>query len=88
MHHIFLCFIICVLTVFGCTNIPQPITEPQASHMTEKTPLPRSKAGYVYIIENVKTMGRGIYKIGMTQREDPNERIKEVGDPPYRFSIF
>lgn len=45
------------------------------------------KAGYVYIISNIGSFGENIYKIGMTRRLNPDERIYELGDAsvPFRF---
>lgn len=45
------------------------------------------KAGYVYIISNVGSFGENIYKIGMTRRLDPTERVYELGDAsvPFKF---
>lgn len=47
------------------------------------------KAGYVYIISNIGAFGKDIYKIGMTRRLDPHERIDELGDAsvPFNFDI-
>ena len=47
------------------------------------------KAGFVYIISNVGSFGEGIYKIGMTRRLDPDERIKELSGAsvPFGFDI-
>lgn len=47
------------------------------------------KAGYVYIISNIGAFGENIYKIGMTRRLDPTERIDELGDAsvPFDFDI-
>lgn len=47
------------------------------------------KAGYVYIISNIGSFGEGVYKIGMTRRLDPMERIKELGDAsvPFNFDV-
>lgn len=39
-----------------------------------------TRAGYVYVISNVKSFGEGVVKIGMTRRADPNDRVKELGD--------
>ena len=48
-----------------------------------------AKAGYVYIISNIGAFGENIYKIGMTRRLDPQERIDELGDAsvPFNFDI-
>lgn len=47
------------------------------------------RAGYVYIISNIGSFGEGIYKIGMTRRLDPMERIYELGDAsvPFQFDV-
>lgn len=48
-----------------------------------------AKAGYVYVISNIGAFGEGIYKIGMTRRLDPTERIDELGDAsvPFWFDV-
>lgn len=47
------------------------------------------KAGYVYIISNIGAFGENVYKIGMTRRLDPQERIDELGDAsvPFDFDV-
>lgn len=47
------------------------------------------RAGYVYIISNIGAFGENIYKIGMTRRLDPQERIDELGDAsvPFNFDV-
>jgi hypothetical protein len=48
-----------------------------------------TRAGYVYIISNLGAFGENIYKIGVTRRFDPTERVDELGDAsvPFRFDI-
>ena len=48
-----------------------------------------AKAGYVYVISNIGAFGEGVYKIGMTRRLDPMERIDELGDAsvPFLFDV-
>ena len=48
-----------------------------------------AKAGYVYIISNIGAFGENVYKIGMTRRLDPMERIDELGDAsvPFNFDV-
>lgn len=48
-----------------------------------------AKAGYVYIISNVGAFGEGVFKIGMTRRLEPRERVDELGDAsvPFAFDI-
>ena len=47
------------------------------------------RAGYVYIISNIGAFGENIYKIGMTRRLDPQDRIDELGDAsvPFNFDV-
>jgi hypothetical protein len=47
------------------------------------------KAGYVYIISNIGSFGDNIYKIGVTRRLDPYERINELGGAsvPFNFDV-
>ena len=48
-----------------------------------------AKAGYVYIISNIGSFGENIYKIGMTRRLEPLDRIDELGDAsvPFDFDV-
>lgn len=47
------------------------------------------KAGYVYIISNIGSFGPDVYKIGMTRRLDPQDRVDELGDAsvPFNFDV-
>ncbi len=47
------------------------------------------RAGYVYIISNIGSFGDDVYKIGMTRRLDPMERINELGSAsvPFNFDV-
>ncbi len=48
-----------------------------------------AKAGYVYVISNLGAFGEDVYKIGMTRRLEPLERVDELGDAsvPFYFDI-
>lgn len=48
-----------------------------------------AKAGYIYIVSNVGAFGENVYKIGMTRRLEPMERIDELGDAsvPFEFDL-
>jgi hypothetical protein len=46
-----------------------------------------AKAGYVYIISNIGSFGDSVYKIGMTRRLEPIERIDELGSASVPFSF-
>lgn len=47
------------------------------------------RAGYVYVISNIGSFGDDVFKIGMTRRLDPYERIRELGDAsvPFKFDV-
>lgn len=47
------------------------------------------RAGYVYVISNIGSFGENVYKIGMTRRLDPMERVDELGDAsvPFKFDV-
>lgn len=47
------------------------------------------KAGFVYVISNIGSFGEGVYKIGMTRRLDPMDRIRELSDAsvPFNFDV-
>lgn len=51
--------------------------------------LENGKAGYVYIISNIGSFGDDVYKIGMTRRMEPMERINELGSAsvPFPFDV-
>ena len=46
-----------------------------------------AKAGYVYIISNIGSFGDDVYKIGMTRRLEPMDRINELSSASVPFSF-
>lgn len=55
----------------------------------EITRLALGKAGYVYIISNMGSFGENTFKIGMTRRMEPQQRVDELGSAsvPFRFDV-
>lgn len=49
----------------------------------------QTRIGYVYVISNVRSFGENVYKIGMTRRLEPMDRIKELSDAsvPFAFDV-
>lgn len=49
----------------------------------------KSQSGYVYIISNIGSFGENIYKIGVTRRLEPMDRIKELSSAsvPFEFDV-
>lgn len=55
----------------------------------EITTLQNGKAGNVYIISNLGSFGDQMFKIGMTRRINPEERVNELGSAsvPFKFDV-
>lgn len=49
----------------------------------------QTKRGHVYIISNIGSFGENVYKIGLTRRLEPLDRIRELGDSsvPFDFDV-
>ena len=49
----------------------------------------QTKSGHVYIISNIGSFGDNVYKIGMTRRLEPLDRVRELGDAsvPFEFDV-
>ncbi|MES2178019.1 MAG: DUF4041 domain-containing protein [Gemmatimonadota bacterium] len=49
----------------------------------------QTRRGHVYIISNVGSFGEHVYKIGLTRRLEPIDRIRELGDSsvPFEFDV-
>ena len=56
----------------------------RAKSMAELT-----KAGFVYVISNIGSFGENVFKVGMTRRLEPNDRVRELGDAsvPFRYDV-
>lgn len=48
-----------------------------------------TKVGHIYVISNIGSFGEDVYKMGMTRRLDPLDRIRELGDAsvPFLFDV-
>lgn len=49
----------------------------------------RTRSGHVYVLSNLGSFGEHVYKIGMTRRLDPLDRVRELGDAsvPFPFDV-
>ena len=67
--------------------------ELQLAELSEKKDeiarLQNGKAGYVYVISNLGSFGADVFKVGMTRRLNPQERIDELGSAsvPFKFDV-
>jgi len=48
-----------------------------------------TKSGHVYVISNIGSFGENVYKIGLTRRLNPEDRVRELGDAsvPFYYDI-
>ena len=69
--------------------LEQELEKAKEANKRAKSMAEQTKAGHIYIISNVGSFGKNVYKIGMTRRLDPTERVKELGDAsvPFAFDI-
>lgn len=58
--------------------------EKRAQSMAEQT-----RRGHVYVISNIGSFGKDVYKIGLTRRLEPLDRVKELNDAsvPFKFDV-
>ena len=63
------------------------VTQERKERAISRAQLTRS--GHVYIISNIGSFGESVYKIGMTRRLVPMDRVKELGDAsvPFKFDV-
>ncbi len=49
----------------------------------------QTRTGHVYVISNIGSFGEEVFKIGMTRRLEPKDRVRELGDAsvPFEFDI-
>ena len=49
----------------------------------------QTRRGHVYVISNIGSFGDEVFKIGMTRRLEPTDRIRELGDAsvPFEFDV-
>jgi hypothetical protein len=69
--------------------LEQSLAEAQAQKARAKSMAELTKSGYVYVISNMGSFGEHVYKIGMTRRLDPMDRVRELGDAsvPFEFDV-
>ena len=70
-------------------KLEQELKEAQEKKERALSMAQQTKRGHVYIISNIGSFGENVYKIGMTRRLEPIDRVKELGDAsvPFQFDI-
>jgi hypothetical protein len=71
------------------TLLNQKLTEAEAKSQRALSMAQQTRKGNVYIISNVGSFGEEVFKIGMTRRLEPMDRIRELGDAsvPFAFDV-
>lgn len=67
----------------------QRLTDAEAKNQRALSMAQQTRKGNVYVISNVGSFGEGVYKIGLTRRLEPLDRVKELGDAsvPFEFDV-
>ena len=70
-------------------KLEQELKEAQEKKERAMSMAQQTKRGHVYVISNIGSFGENVYKIGMTRRLEPTDRVKELGDAsvPFKFDI-
>jgi hypothetical protein len=70
-------------------DLEQQLAEAHANSERAMSLAQQTKVGHVYVISNVGAFGENVFKIGMTRRHDPMDRIWELSDAsvPFDFDV-
>lgn len=65
------------------------LAEAEARNQRALSMAQQTRSGHVYIISNIGSFGDDVYKIGMTRRLEPLDRVRELGDAsvPFPFDV-
>ncbi len=71
------------------TILEQQLAEAKAKEERAKSMAEQTRKGHVYVISNIGSFGEDVYKIGLTRRLEPLDRVKELGDAsvPFPFDV-
>jgi len=71
------------------TGLLAQLAEAESKNIRALSMAQQTRRGHVYVISNVGSFGEGVYKIGMTRRLEPLDRVKELGDAsvPFEFDV-
>ncbi|WP_016854762.1 DUF4041 domain-containing protein [Halomonas smyrnensis] len=68
-------------------ELEQQLEEAESRGQRALSMAQQTKSGHVYIISNIGSFGENVFKIGMTRRLEPLDRVKELGDASVPFSF-
>ena len=61
-------------------QLEEELAEAKAKAERAMSMAQQTKKGHVYVISNIGSFGENVYKIGLTRRLDPTERVRELGE--------
>ncbi len=70
-------------------ELSQRLLEAESRNQRALSMAQQTKRGYVYIISNIGSFGDDVFKIGLTRRLEPLDRVRELGDSsvPFTFDV-
>ncbi|ABQ13316.1 DUF4041 domain-containing protein [Dichelobacter nodosus] len=68
-------------------NLQAKLAEAETKGKRALSMAQQTRSGHVYIISNIGSFGKDVYKIGMTRRLEPLDRVRELGDASVPFSF-
>jgi hypothetical protein len=70
-------------------EVERRLAEAEARSQRALSMAQQTRSGHVYVISNLGSFGEDVFKIGMTRRLEPLDRIRELGDAsvPFEFDV-
>lgn len=68
-------------------ELESKLSEAEAKGQRALSMAQQTKRGHVYVISNIGSFGEEVFKVGMTRRLEPMDRVKELGDASVPFSF-
>lgn len=70
-------------------ELEQKLKEAEEKNQRALSMAQLTRSGNVYVLSNIGSFGENVYKIGMTRRLDPLDRVRELGDAsvPFPFDV-
>ncbi|MEB5973209.1 GIY-YIG nuclease family protein [Pantoea dispersa] len=70
-------------------KLEQEIEEVHKQYERAKSMAQMTKQGHVYVISNIGSFGENVFKIGMTRRLEPHDRVSELSGAsvPFEFDV-
>jgi len=78
-----------IITELKISELEKRLEEAEIKEERAKSMAQQTRKGHVYVISNIGSFGEDIYKIGLTRRLEPLDRVKELGGAsvPFLFDV-